>query len=799
MVIFVITVLSLVFKSIITVISEAMAHRKAGVGNDVNVKSANDVIEVGLLSFSQQLLNHCQFGMCKSFLSGSSVEIEENTGCISKYQVCNNNTDVKRVRNLEPSTLIDIDIMGYSTAMYAFPCGQPVPETYCGTVIRIYTDNIHVGYCRLIKEDSDEELTLRELIDHKEADRHGPAVTFQREAYIEMIDTYSLGDTNITRESLDADSNICASQDRVAAVHCPYWPTEALEWITRQRPHGFPPKSLIMQIARYGCDFVQVSHKSRRSHLCSEIDLKHWRFSFSKAEVAIIHSWTTSQRIVYRTLWGLHKILNISIEIVGMCTYYFKTLMLWACENRSLAYWAKTNLLNAVFELGLEMTQWMKAKCCRNYFIPDNNMMDHLSDTDLSQGIDVLCQMLRHKEFVSDVLNSCTTRELFTASSLFCFKFPTWIKDSFLIHNQIEYKKFNRVLLQKSHDASRTLCGAFTNELSAIFQGLSCQQKAANLQQCAGDYIKTNNTSVDDQTNNAEIHLKRATAIHKTSDRDVLYCDRSSSQCVLESWFVECPERNDNETRQTGESTESTDMKHLLYCRSEEDIENDEVTKKSRTIEICNDRKAAPITDNVIVDLRITDNEQKTCDVKYKFISGAAPTVSVSWFIAEAYLANYYYTAQRDNSSALHKCNEIIRVYRDSRANQLFAERTFPVVFTTRWTLIYDREIQEMIGFYSLCQFLFNITGRGRSVYIGVCPVLFAMYLKIRCLCDQVLLEDEADETLATMERFVEEEFEHLNQCESDWFVNNARYTLCAAQNNVISNNFSDEKIDESA
>ena len=67
--------------------------------------------------------------------------------------------------------------------------------------------------------------------------------------------------------------------------------------------------------------------------------------------------------------------------------------------------------------------------------------------------------------------------------------------------------------------------------------------------------------------------------------------------------------------------------------------------------------------------------------------------------------------------------------------NQLYTEGTFPVVLSTQWTSIYDTDIQSMLGFYSLCYYVLDICS-SRSVFLGVCPVKFALYLRLRVVID---------------------------------------------------------------
>ena len=79
------------------------------------------------------------------------------------------------------------------------------------------------------------------------------------------------------------------------------------------------------------------------------------------AEVFIIHSWTRSQRIVYRVLRLVYKMIEQKMhgrsDDAFLCSYYIKTLMLWACEERSKEFWAEQNLAQSIQQLLVEMTE----------------------------------------------------------------------------------------------------------------------------------------------------------------------------------------------------------------------------------------------------------------------------------------------------------------------------------------------------------------------------------------------------------------------------------------------------------
>ena len=129
------------------------------------------------------------------------------------------------------------------------------------------------------------------------------------------------------------------------------------------------------------------------------------------------------------------------------------------------------------------------------------------------------------------------------------------------------------------------------------------------------------------------------------------------------------------------------------------------------------------------------------------------------------YLANLYYTTQRDVNLTLKRCDDIINSYDQSYMNQQFAERTFPVVLSTKFTNIYDKEIQELLGFYFLYFYVLDKC-RSRSVYLGVCPVQFALYLRAR------IVRDTEFNNHVTINNSSEQFLDHLKKCECDAKVN---------------------------
>src|SRR6218665_1670648 len=160
----------------------------------------------------------------------------------------------------------DIDFMIYKVNLCAVPKDAQPPHNFNGDVFRIESQNEFPGYVTL-KNSRNECYKHFQTYDYD--NRHGPAL--QTPA----------GWSTVTF-------------DMVFSVQCPYWPSEAQEWKTRHRSHGWPSKDLIDEIVSDGGFLVGKSHPNWKDD-----DDTQWRYSFSKAEMKLISSWTDSQKCMF--------------------------------------------------------------------------------------------------------------------------------------------------------------------------------------------------------------------------------------------------------------------------------------------------------------------------------------------------------------------------------------------------------------------------------------------------------------------------------------------------------------------
>src|SRR5206468_2849685 len=92
-------------------------------------------------------------------------------------------------------------------------------------------------------------------------------------------------------------------------------------------------------------------------------------------------------------------------------TYFFKTIMLWACEAKHEHYWIENSLMHIVQELLFEVIHCVQVKTCPNYFMPSNNIMDALEDMHIKQDIDALWHLYFSCDQMTEVLKLCAVED----------------------------------------------------------------------------------------------------------------------------------------------------------------------------------------------------------------------------------------------------------------------------------------------------------------------------------------------------------------------------------------------------
>ncbi|KAL3881792.1 hypothetical protein ACJMK2_028184 [Sinanodonta woodiana] len=157
------------------------------------------------------------------------------------------------------------------------------------------------------------------------------------------------------------------------------WPEVANEWVERDRKFNWPTQEIVNEIKKTGCNLVPVGYANSGT---KELE---WRFSFSKAEWVIIWSFNATQ-IACIDIMKLLFDNCISPKFPDLFpSYFIKTTMFWLIEETDCNFWKPQNLFVCLDKLLLNIISCLDQKRIRNYFIPENNMMDAKSPEELAK------------------------------------------------------------------------------------------------------------------------------------------------------------------------------------------------------------------------------------------------------------------------------------------------------------------------------------------------------------------------------------------------------------------------------
>ncbi|XP_052100909.1 uncharacterized protein LOC127734915 [Mytilus californianus] len=194
--------------------------------------------------------------------------------------------------------------------------------------------------------------------------------------------------------------------DFVPALKCVGWPSQAKEWKLRKRQSGWPSPDLISKCLTSDCHVVPVGHKCS-----SKYDKrKEWRISFTGASYILEHSLSFNQRqafILSKLL--IKETLNIllkrrpSFENFRLVTSHeIKTSFLWLCEEK-LAW---ENIFIDCNEIIEKLLYFLCKRVLPDYFIPERNIIETISEEAIEQCIDSLHSILIDGNLLT-ILNKC--------------------------------------------------------------------------------------------------------------------------------------------------------------------------------------------------------------------------------------------------------------------------------------------------------------------------------------------------------------------------------------------------------
>lgn len=171
-------------------------------------------------------------------------------------------------------------------------------------------------------------------------------------------------------------------EDHVMAIPCDGWPQIAAPWTTRKRTNGWLAPDIIQFITSGGCHIVPVSHK-----LSSNPDIG-WRLSFALAEQSLAeYAVTAAQRQCYIYLKILRK--QSVPENVNLSSYCLKNVFLYCCDELPKQSWEEDPAGCCLYMLDV-LIEFVKKGNLPSYFLPENNLIGHLSKEEVVQVQNVL-------------------------------------------------------------------------------------------------------------------------------------------------------------------------------------------------------------------------------------------------------------------------------------------------------------------------------------------------------------------------------------------------------------------------
>jgi len=558
----------------------------------------------------------------------------------------------------------DFDLMMYRTDVCAVPKNAQPPRNFRGEVLTIDSQGLSAGFVRLKP--------------HKL--RNGGSDCDQD--YQKHLQTFDYDNVNGPAVTTDVGWS-AFTFDKAYSVRCPYWPPEAQEWQTRYRRHGWPSKYLINQIVNEGCFLVGKSHPT-----CPDDDDTQWRYSFSKAEMRLVASWTDSQMYVY------HVLRMIKSEFVkegddkkktGICTYHFKTQMFWACEEKPAEFWEDCNLLTCICELLKDMEQRFTSGDFPNYFLPDCNIIDgifiedHIRDAirmlDSDFGRSILKSQLPPKVCQECRISLSLPVEMAIYFHLFAERFGV----PFQTH-------------RSSIDKVKQL---FDEELGDLMNGIYNMQLAK--------------TQSESYYAIAEQHFWNS----------ITYVDTMCSDVEMQRLILK-RHISSSTTKVIFESLGNIELSTVVDQRNRWDLTALTSCTKSQCPYAGRSWKFS------------WSEEHGTFYKKW---------MKPSHFLSAAYLSNFYL-----KTGNFDMCIEVANEERGF-ARKASNSELFPMIFCPELASLFDENIQEVLGLLWLCKHLLN--GGDTIFEFCTCPLLFLNYTRIQALFrvgDMELVKDAISE-----------------------------------------------------
>lgn len=169
----------------------------------------------------------------------------------------------------------------------------------------------------------------------------------------------------------------CLSVEQFQGLEYGVWPRQAYDWTKREPQLGWPSKETIKEASEKGCLII------RRAHEFSEHPDIEWQFVFNEAEKVLVQSFTDAMLYCFRVFKTLvdHQTRNLKVKPK---TYWQLTTMFYSSEKIPHQVWS-SNPGGCIMFLISMLHNHIHQKNLPHYFIPENNMIEHVEDEAMTQ------------------------------------------------------------------------------------------------------------------------------------------------------------------------------------------------------------------------------------------------------------------------------------------------------------------------------------------------------------------------------------------------------------------------------
>ena len=129
------------------------------------------------------------------------------------------------------------------------------------------------------------------------------------------------------------------------------------------------------------------------SHHSKSLSDYEWKLSFSKAELALIKDFPENLKFGYALLKTLIKYKTKKCELTVFASSHLKTCLLWFVERfglKKFQQWSVENIMEKELKFFIK---FYSENCLPNYFVRNNDMLNHKNKSEIQQCVSVLITM----------------------------------------------------------------------------------------------------------------------------------------------------------------------------------------------------------------------------------------------------------------------------------------------------------------------------------------------------------------------------------------------------------------------